>query len=167
MIEAEYTDNCERFIRYAIKKEPDVFDREKLKSNILKLPSEYFIRNIDEEIYNKIKNINWLNSLCSQFPTYSDFEKRGLGFVILHNNQPVSGAASYSIYDKGIEIEIDTIEDYRRKGLALACASKLILECLGRGLYPSWDAANIGSVALAEKLGYHFDREYVTYRVMR
>ncbi len=42
------------------------------------------------------------------------------------------------------------------------CA-KLILECMDRGLYPSWDAHDMRSVALAEKLGYHLDKEYVTY----
>lgn len=77
-------------------------------------------------------------------------------FVVLHNDNIVCGASSYTVYDKVIKIEIDTKKDYRRKGLALVCASKLILECLNRELYPSWDAANRESVALAEKLGYHF-----------
>ena len=84
---------------------------------------------------------------------------------MIHNNKIVCGASSYTVYNKGIEIEIDTKKEYRRKGLALVCASKLILECLDRGIYPSWDAANRGSVALAEKLGYHFEKEYVTYSV--
>ncbi|TYQ15883.1 UNVERIFIED_CONTAM: GNAT acetyltransferase-like protein [Acetivibrio alkalicellulosi] len=163
LIEQEYSHNSEKFMRYSIKKEPDIFDRQKLNSYIEKLPSEYSIRKIDKEIYNKIQNQEWLKYLCSQFYTYSDFERQGLGFVVLHNNEPVSGASSYTVYDKGIEIEIDTIEGYRRKGLALASASKLILECLDRGLYPSWDAANKESVKLAEKLGYHFEKEYVAY----
>ncbi|TYQ15696.1 UNVERIFIED_CONTAM: GNAT acetyltransferase-like protein [Acetivibrio alkalicellulosi] len=163
LIEKEYSHNSNKFMRYSIKKEPDVFDRQKLNSYIEKLPSEYSIRKIDEEIYNKIQNQEWLKYLCSQFYTYSDFKSQGLGFVVIHNNEPVSGASSYTVYDKGIEIEIDTIEGYRRKGLALACASKLILECLDRGLYPSWDAANKESVKLAEKLGYHFEKEYVAY----
>ena len=50
-----------------------------------------------------------------------------------------------------IKKEIDTQEDHRRKGLAYACGAKLILECLEKGLYPSWDAQNKWSVALAEK----------------
>ncbi|WP_184093742.1 GNAT family N-acetyltransferase [Anaerocolumna cellulosilytica] len=33
-------------------------------------------------------------------------------------------------------------------------------ECLKRGIYPSWSAANTASLALAEKLGYHLDREH-------
>lgn len=77
----------------------------------------------------------------------------------------VAGASSYSRYDKGIEIEIDTREDQRRKGLAYVCGAKLILECLDKGLYPSWDAQNTWSVALAEKLGYHFSHEYVAYEI--
>lgn len=78
----------------------------------------------------------------------------------------IAGASSYSRYDKGIEIEIDTREDHRRKGLAYVCGAKLILECLEEGLYPSWDAQNKWSVALAEKLGYHFSHEYVAYEIM-
>lgn len=77
----------------------------------------------------------------------------------------VSGASSYTVYRGGIEIEIDTRIDYRRQGLALACGAKLIMECLKRGLYPSWDAQNPGSVALSQKLGYHFDREYPVYEI--
>jgi hypothetical protein len=41
----------------------------------------------------------------------------------------------------------------------------MILEALDRGLSPSWDAANLWSVGLAEKLGYHFDHEYTTYEI--
>ena len=56
-------------------------------------------------------------------------------------------------------------EDCRRRGFAYICGAKLILECLKRGLYPSWDAQNKWSVALAEKLGYHFDHAYQAFEV--
>lgn len=165
LIEQEYKNQLERFLRYSVKKEPNVFNKENLHSYIEKLPPEYNITMIDEEIYKKLPNETWSKDFCSQFPTYRDFEEHGLGFVALYHGQPVSGASSYTVYDKGIEIELDTKAEYRRKGLAIACASKLILECLSKGLYPSWDAANKGSLALAEKLGYHFDKEYVTYAI--
>lgn len=165
LIEEEYKDKANKFMRYAIKKDPNIFNRDKLSGNIKRLSYEYSIKRIDEEIYNKIKNTKSLNDLCAQFSTYSDFEKYGIGFVILHDKNPIAGASSYTVYDKGIEIEIDTLKDCRRQGLALVCASKLILECLDREIYPSWDAANKASLALAEKLGYQFDREYVTYEI--
>ena len=85
--------------------------------------------------------------------------------VVTENSHIVSGAASYTRYIEGIEIEIDTKKEYRRQGLATAAGAALILECLDRGLYPSWDAQNLWSVALAEKLGYSFDYEYPVYEV--
>lgn len=93
------------------------------------------------------------------------YQQLGLGVVICKDGIPVAGASSYSSYQGGIEIEIDTKEEYRRKGLAYCSAAKLILECLDRDLYPSWDAQNPWSVALAEKLGYHFSHEYIAFEV--
>ena len=78
----------------------------------------------------------------------------------------MSGASSYSRYREGIEIEIDTREDHRQKVLAYACGAKLILECLKRNLYPSWDAQNKISVAWAEKLGYHYSHAYTAVEVL-
>ena len=83
----------------------------------------------------------------------------------MKDNEPISGAAAYSRYRDGIEVEIDTKKEYRRKGLAYCCGAKLVLECLNRSLYPSWDAQNKASVALAEKLGYHYDHDYLAFEV--
>lgn len=121
---------------------------------------------MEESEYHMCRNNGWTRDLVSQYKDYETYKKLGLGVVILKDGEPVAGASSYSRYDKGIEIEIDTREDHRRKGLAYACGAKMIMECLKRDLYPSWDAQNKGSVALAEKLGYHFSHEYVAYEVM-
>ena len=79
----------------------------------------------------------------------------------------VSGASSYTRYKEGIEIEVDTVESERRNRLATVACSALILRCLKEDLYPSWDAQNMNSVRLAEKLGYEFDHEYIAYEVDR
>ena len=164
-IEEVYRDKFKKYMRYAIKKEPDVFDRTKLSGYIDALSEGYVIVPIDESLYHWTQTEEWARDFCSQFPAFSDYQKRGLGYIALHDGKPVCGASSYTIYTGGIEIEIGTVEAHRRKGLATACAANLILKCLDRGLYPSWDAANSGSVALAEKLGYHLDREYMTYEI--
>ena len=88
---------------------------------------------------------------------------RGLGVVALHRGAIVSGAASYAVYDGGMELQVDTAPEYRRRGLAAACAARLMLTCLERDLYPSWDAHTRASLALAEKLGYRSAGEYRTY----
>lgn len=55
----------------------------------------------------------------------------------------------------------------RRRGVALACCARLILTCLDRGLYPSWDAANLESVALARRLGLPAAGPYDAWELYR
>lgn len=163
MIEMCYGNRAKRVIRYAMKKEKDIFDKNQLQKAVDALPVGYEMQMIDEELFYRCRKIAWCRDWVSQYLDYERYQERGLGAIILKNGEPVSGASSYSGYRNGIEIEIDTRKDYRRKGLAYISGAKLILECLKRGWYPSWDAQNQWSVALAEKLGYHYDSEYVAY----
>lgn len=165
VIEKCYGDKAKKVTRYAIKKESDVFDIEKLEQAVLNIPDGYEVKLIEESEYHMCRGNSWSMDLVSQYKNYETYKELGLGVVALKDGELVAGASSYSTYDKGIEIEIDTREDHRRKGLAYACGAKLILECLKKGLYPSWDAQNKWSVALAEKLGYHFSHEYVAYEI--
>ncbi|MDU4752530.1 MAG: GNAT family N-acetyltransferase [Clostridium butyricum] len=165
LIEKVYSERAVKRERYAIKKETHSFDKEKLKITAETLEKSYEVKMIDEKIYNQIMNNKWSMDLCSQFKDYKDYKLRGIGTAVLKDGEIVSGASSYTVYNGGIEIEIDTRRDERRKGLASVCAAKLILECLDRNLYPSWDAQNKWSLALAEKLGYHFFKAYPVYEV--
>jgi GNAT superfamily N-acetyltransferase len=165
LVEAAFPGRAEKIRRYAIHKEPGRFDRAKLQAFIDALPEGYELARIDAARYEKTLGHDFSGDFCSQFDSAEDYEARGLGFCVLHGGELVGGASSYTIYSGGIEIEIAVRKEHRRKGLATACAARLILECLDRGLYPSWDAANQESVALAEKLGYRFSHEYVTYSV--
>lgn len=166
LIEKCYGDKAKKVTRYAIKKDTDIFNVVKLEQAVLNLPDDYELKMIEEAEYNMCRNNGWANDLVSQYKDYYTYKKLGLGVVALKDGELVSGASSYSTYNEGIEIEIDTREDHRRKGLAYACGAKLILECLNKGLYPSWDAQNKWSVALAEKLGYHFSHKYTAYEIM-
>lgn len=165
MIETHFGDRAEKVVRYAIKKEPDIFDRNRLREMTGQLSPEYTFSLIDGKIYEDCRKESWCRDFVSQFADWPAYQKTGLGVVALKDGVPVAGASSYSAYAGGIEIEIDTKKEFRRRGLATACGAKLILECLDRGLYPSWDAQNLWSVALAEKLGYHFDHEYTAYEI--
>lgn len=166
-IERIYGENCKRVERYAIKKEPGIFNREHLTKIIDRLPAGYEVKLIDEEIFSQTRELSWAVDFTAQFADYEDYCNRGLGAAVLKDGALVSGASSYSVYKGGIEVEIGTQKDCRRRGLASACGAKLILECMERNLYPSWDAQNKWSVALAEKLGYYFDRAYPAYEVYK
>ncbi len=146
--------------RYAFKKEPNAFDRQKLEHAASSMPDCLEADLIDEQLFYLCKANGWSTDLVSQFKDYEEYRRLGLGVVIHKGPEIFCGASSYSRYRDGIEIEIDTREDHRRQGLAYACGARLILECLKRKLYPSWDAQNPWSAALACKLGYHYSHTY-------
>ena len=149
-------------IRYAIKKDTK-FDREKLEAMIRALPEGYELRKIDSVLYDLCRKHEDFEDCVSVFESKEAYLELGRGWAVLKDGELVSAASSYSRYREGIDIEIDTVKAERRKGLGSAVAAKLILSCLDEGLYPAWDAANILSVRLAEKLGYEFSHEYCCY----
>ncbi len=165
LIQKTYGGSCEKILRYAIKKEPNVFNREKLLSYTQTIKPPYRLQMMDEALYRRAKAESWSRDLCSQFSVYKDYQAHGIGVMAVSEGGPVSGASSYCVYDNGIEIEVDTKPDLRQQGFALACCAKLILECMERKIYPSWDAHDLRSVSLAERLGYHLDRPYTAYIV--
>jgi hypothetical protein len=56
-IEEHYIDKVKRFNRYSIKKEEDVFQRDKLNEYIAAVESEFHIKRIDQSIYYKVFSI--------------------------------------------------------------------------------------------------------------
>ncbi len=165
LIEQCFGPRAKRVSRYAIRKEPGIFDEERLGAMVKSLPAGYELRQIDRELYDRCPKLGWCRDWVAQYESYEQFCECGLGFVVEKDGEPVSGASSYSGFRGGIEIEIDTKEEYRRKGLATVCGAALVLECVKRGWHPSWDAQNLWSVALAEKLGYHYSHTYPAYEI--
>lgn len=161
----ECFEDAKKVTRYAIKKDTK-FDVDKLQKEIDKLPDGYELKKIDSEIYDKCLEKRETVDFVSAFDSKERYLQIGRGMVITKNDEIVSGASSYTRYNEGIEIEVDTVESERRKHLATVVCAALILDCLQEGLYPSWDAQNMNSVHLAEKLGYEFAREYIAYEVI-
>ncbi len=164
-IERCFGGKAKRTLRYAFRKERDVFDRAMLGRAVSNLEKGYEIKRLDEELFWQCRELEWCRDFTAQYADYNFYQKYGLGAVILKEGEMVSGASSYSGYCGGIEIEVDTREGYRRRGLAFICGAKLILDCLEREWYPSWDAQNPWSAALAKKLGYRFSHTYAAYEI--
>lgn len=152
------------YTRYAIKKDTK-FSRDRLEALAAALPAGYAFRRIDAELYDRCLEQPLFEDGVKHFGSKEAYLRLGRGFAVVKDGAVVSVASSYTAYREGIEIEIDTAEEERRKGLAGAVGAKLILSCLDDGLYPSWDAANMASVHLAEKLGYEFSHAYTCYAV--
>ncbi|MBO5448685.1 MAG: GNAT family N-acetyltransferase [Ruminococcus sp.] len=138
------------------------FDPEVLKGyagGILQYPG-YKLEPINEVYYNKAKEQDWSAAFTSNFRSWEEFDRRAFGFVITHNGEIISGMSCYTVYSRGVEIEVATDERYRLKGLAKICGGAFLTECLHRGLIPHWDARNETSLAIAEKMGFEFKESY-------
>ena len=163
LIEKVYPD-ARRVTRYAIRKDTG-FDVDALKKNLELLPEGYELKSIDDKLYDMCLEDPVTAEFVAVFGSKERYLELGRGVMILKDGKFVSGASSYTRYNEGIEIEVDTIGSERRKKLATVACSALILRCLEEGLYPSWDAHDMNSVHLAEKFGYEFDHEYIAYEV--
>lgn len=162
-IESKFPTSFRRYKRYEFNKELTRFNRQQLKDFALSVEPGFKVVKMNEALYYQALKDGVTADFCSYFSSPDEFLKHGIGYTVVNNSEIIAGASSYTYCEGNIEITIGTVKDYSRKGLALACASKLILECLKKGIYPRWDAANKESVALAEKLGYHFEKEYDVY----
>ena len=114
---------------------------------------------IDNNIAKKIKEEKFINIT-------DNYEKNGIGYCCIYNDEIIGVASSNIFYKDGIEVNIKVKDEYRRRGIATALASKLILKCLEENKSISWDAANLWSVSLAEKLGFEYDSTYNIYALI-
>ncbi len=88
------------------------------------------------------------------FNSPQDFCQRGIGFCILRGERIVSGASSYAVCNRGIEVQVNTHPDFRQRGLATVVSAALLAHCLEHCIEAHWDAGNPTSARLAQKLGY-------------
>ncbi|ELP86416.1 hypothetical protein EIN_031170 [Entamoeba invadens IP1] len=174
LVEKCYSKNVIRYQRFATHKDTQ-FDKDKLRKIVSSLSPSFCLRRIDETIFQQCLFEKWSEDLVGNFSDYSEFKSHGVGYVILKTSHStnlelaereviISGCSTFTYYNKGIEIEVDTNINYRQQGLATVCSARTILECLDLGMYPSWDADNVVSLKVAEKLGYHFSHPYTAFK---
>ncbi len=161
----EFPDNHIPFKRYSFYWEPERFDQKQLQNYAQAEEPSVEVMPFTLATAEKALENNFTADYCMFFESPEAFMRQGIGYCIIKDQEIIAGASSYSACCGAIDITIGTDIAYRRQGLALKCASKLILACLEKGIYPRWDAANLESVELAKKLGYRFKNEYQVYTI--
>lgn len=139
------------------------FDTDRLRETVSRVRNivQLKLSMIDKDLYEKALAEQWSESFVCNFKDFADFSAHGFGYVLTDNGRIVSGTSTFSYYDKGVEIEVSTREEYRLKGLAQITAAAFLLECVRRGLTPHWDARNLTSLSIAQKMGFVFRDEYI------
>lgn len=163
LIKNVHKDNLSSIKRYSFSSEN--LSKSHLRKIIDDNPNTNIITRIDLKIAQEMNNdpLNKFHFINYDSPEH--FIKKGFGYCAIVDNKVASACSSTLICKKGIEICIITHPEYRRMGLALQTAAKLVLYCLENGLEPHWDAANTMSYNLAEKLGYLYTRTYEVYKL--
>ncbi|MBR1863830.1 MAG: GNAT family N-acetyltransferase [Ruminococcus sp.] len=137
-------------------------DIKSLKSLRDIIGAEYEIKSFDRDLLRQAVAQSWSEPFLENFAGPQDFMDRGFGVAAIKDGELVCGASSYTLYSKGAEVEIACREDHRRRGLATAVGAAFILECLRRGLRPHWDAGNMISLKIAQRLGFELKEEYLS-----
>ena len=122
------------------------------------LDPEYVIQAFGEDAYALHPFSHGAN-----YETAAAFLENGAGAVAWYHREIVSSASSFLTFHHEVELDVSTAEAHRRKGLAEACVSRMLRDCMQRGLTVHWDAQNESSRRLAEKFGFTVEQSYTVY----
>ncbi len=165
-LEGEFNGHLRTVTRYALRQGKEGFDPERLRQHIKSVPQGFRIKRVDEKLYNMVMKEEWSRDLGMGFETYKEFEPHGFGYGAVKGQKLAAGCLAYGVGEGVMEVQVKTKKEHRRQGLALACSSAFVLECLEKAVIPNWNATNQQSVELALKLGYVYEREYQAYEIL-
>ncbi|MBQ6060485.1 MAG: GNAT family N-acetyltransferase [Clostridia bacterium] len=121
----------------------------------IEIPEGYRLAGMDEAAFEQHPFSHGEN-----YPCWAAFQAEGSGAVVYHGGEIVSAASSFLSLDGEIELDVFTKESHRGKKLAAACISRMLQDCMERGITVHWDAQNDVSRHLAERFGFEAETEY-------
>jgi hypothetical protein len=133
-----------------------------------KLDSKFTLRKIDSELlYDKnIENLDYLLSeILRWWSSIEEYLKNTFGYCIVHENKIVNYCICNFVYKNIHTMGIETIKEYRRKGLSQVTTECFVERCMKNPLIPYWECmeSNIPSRNLAEKLRFNREHIYTLY----
>jgi RimJ/RimL family protein N-acetyltransferase len=132
------------------------------------IPPGYELRRVDAETLGSgLDNlIEVSSSIDKNWRSTEEFLERGFCFIIVHGDAIVSRCGTDCVSGDRCEIGIWTAPSHRGKGLASLAAMGTVEHCLSRGLTRiGWHCidTNIGSIKVAEKVGFRRTRDYTSF----
>ena len=133
-----------------------------------KVPSGFRIVEVDEELLSSTDYEN-LSGITDQigmvWRSTDEFLGYGFGFCAVADNEIASWCLAEYVSPGRSGLGVETIEKYRKKGLATAVSSACLEYCASNKLLTYWICwqDNTASVATAKKLRLPMDTEYPIY----
>lgn len=134
-----------------------------------KPPEGFELRRIDDgllesQLVNLQEVRGWIDSFWA---TPQDFLHTGFGYCAITGDTIAAWCLTVFAAGNEREVGLATMPEYRQRGLATLVAVASIEHALAHGLIPHWHcwADNLPSRLVAEKTGFHLEREYPSYRL--
>lgn len=123
--------------------------------NIVQVAQE-FIRQLQAGKYDNPEFLS--ERLLESWGTYERFFSKSVAYVATIETSIVAVIVGTARYQDVIPIDIETKEEYRKKGLASILTQYFVKECVDIGLVAQWNCvdSNIASRKTAEKAGFKF-----------
>lgn len=97
------------------------------------------------------------------WPSLERFREKGFGIAAVVGASIVSWCTAEYVSASKCGTGIEVIDEFQNKGIATATASHFLEYCMNQNIVPHWecDKDNIGSVRVAEKVGFERTEETV------
>lgn len=134
-----------------------------------KVPQGYQLGKIDpaqvseSQLENASDVLDWV---ANNWGSFENFNQNGAGFLIRNEDTIVSWSIADCISGKKMAIGVHTDDNYRRKGLGAIVVAAMVDYCLSNGIEEiNWSCVdtNIGSIRIAEKVGFSKVQDYFSY----
>jgi RimJ/RimL family protein N-acetyltransferase len=128
---------------------------EQVSALVARIPPGFSVRAVDAALAERIdREVNEFIGLF--WGGYERFGLGGTGACVVDGERIASVAYAIAVSDREMNIGVETVADYRRRGLATIASRACMAEALARGITPTWDCddSNPASAALALRLGF-------------
>lgn len=137
------------------------------------IPADFTIRRVDSQLLaeHPQRTEELIEEILSGSRSVDDFLRSKFGYCVQHGDALVGWCLSEYNRPGRCEVGIETVESYRRQGIATLTASAVVRHALARGTgdigWHCW-ASNLASIGTASKVGFEQVEDYpVWYCSMR
>ena len=97
------------------------------------------------------------------WPSLDRFREKGFGVATVVGARRIGWCTAEYVSTSKCGIGIEVIDEFQNKGIATATAAHFLEHCMNQNIVPHWecDQDNIGSVRVAEKVGFERTEETV------
>lgn len=139
-----------------------------IKHSIHNVENGFFLEKVDPRYVSEcnLKNSEKVMAWINDWGNADNFLNHGVGFMIRNEDTIISWSLTDCRYDERAAIGVHCDSNYRNRGFGTIVAAATADYCLSNGITEiDWLCVdtNVGSIAIAEKLGFARKSDYYSY----